>query len=304
MVGNQGCVLTGYEAEAFSYVGGPGSSLIQYSNAAIGVARIGAMFYQELVNLNKRPKPVLAGYCRQEFEAGRTPEVLTKASVDQLLGTLRYPQTLKEKATHLLQYLYEKGGKDGKRFSLQSAADYTLCYCNDAGDFDAVIAHLADKRLIENNTQSLSSSRKAHLLRLTAAALDQLEVHLAHGPMLGLTSQEIRTGNPEWDKRIRHAMDLFNKQPRTMESMRSAVIELGAVLEPIRSRLELRFGRKDTNTFFSLVNEFDVRHNRKETMSIEHEEQLEWLFYSFLNTLNAYSKLERKPTCSGITPTA
>ena len=116
---------------------------------------------------------------------------------------------------------------------------------------------------------------------------------------MGLTSQEIATSNPEWDKRIRHAMDLFNEQPRTKENMRSAAVELCAILEPLRTKLEGRFGRKDTNTFFTLVNEFDVRHNKKEIMLIEHEEQLEWLYYSFLNTLNTYTKLERKLAGNG-----
>ena len=85
---------------------------------------IGEMFYQEQINLHRRSQPVLAGYCRQEHEAGRTPITLTHHSVAELEKTLTYPKTLKEKAAHLLRHLYEQGGNEGKQFTLQNSTDY------------------------------------------------------------------------------------------------------------------------------------------------------------------------------------
>lgn len=293
------CVLTGFEANDLGKVGHPGSTLLTYHNPAVGRVLIGEMFYQELINLGKTNNPILAGYCRQEQEAGRTPMSLVHGSLEELERTLRYPKTLKEKAAHLLKHLYDSGGKDGKEFSLQNARDYPLCFCSGALELDAVIANLKDRNLIECRTTNLSGSRNLHEGRIKADALDSLEGHLAQGPMLGLTSQEIITTDSEWDKRIQHAMELFNEQPRTKERMRLAIVELHAVMEPLRDKVASRFSKGDTQTFFELVNRFDVRHNKEQTMRIEHEEQLEWLYYSFLNTLNTYSKLERKLDGSG-----
>jgi hypothetical protein len=298
MVQNQGCVLTGFEAKDFSYVGNT-FSLVTYHNAAVGQVLIGEMFYQELVNLRKTSNPVLAGYCRQEHEAGRKPMVLRHGSIEELEMTLKYPKTLKERSAYLMKHLYDKGGKDGGKFILQNWTDYPLCFCEGPKSFDAVVEHLVDRTFVECQTTNLPGEHKRHKIRLTAVALDSMEGHLAQGPMLGLTSQEIATSDPEWDKRIQHAMELFNEQPRTKERMRLAVVELHAVMEPLRDKLASRFSKGDTQTFFELVNRFDVRHNKEQTMRIEHEEQLEWLYYSFLNTLNTFTKLERKLAGNG-----
>jgi len=248
---------------------------------------------QVLQNIGSK-RPLLAGYCRNEFEAGHKPVVFNEFSVLDIESTLKYPKTIKEKANHLLRHCYEHGGQEGQRFKLQNGVDYPLCYCSGLKDFDAVIDNLVDRDLIDCTKTVLSGYHNHFNFRLKSGALDALENHLAQGPMLGLTSQSIVLSEPEWNTRVGHAVDLFDEQPRTKERMRSAVLELCAVLEPVRAELEGNFGKKDTNTFFQLVNEFDIRHNKNEIGKIEHEEQLEWLYYAFLNTLNTYAKLERK----------
>jgi len=60
-------------------------------------------------------------------------------------------------------------------------------------------------------------------------------------------------------------------------------------LEPLREELKKTF-TSDTKIFFRIVNEFNVKHNKERTKNIQHEEQLEWIFYSLLNTINTYSK--------------
>lgn len=290
---NQGCPLTGYKAEDLQYVNPP-SSLLSYQNAAVGKVLIGALYYQMLINMGQR-RPILAGYCRHEHIAGREPMVLVHGPAEELERTLKCPKTLREKEEYLLRYLYDNGGSQGKWFDLQSQRDYPLCFSSGPEEFEAVMANLNDREKLECRATRLAGRSNSNFrLRLRANALDDLEAHLAHGPLLGMTSQVIVTSNPEWNTRISHAIDLFDVQPRTKERMRSAVNELSAVLEPLRSKLEGSFGRKDTNTFFQLVNDFDVRHNKTETNRIEYEEQLEWLYYCFLNTLNTYSKLDRK----------
>jgi hypothetical protein len=64
-------------------------------------------------------------------------------------------------------------------------------------------------------------------------------------------------------------------------------------MEPLRKELDELF-KCDAEYFFRILNEFTIRHNKERTKSIENPEQLEWVFYSLLNTLNTYVKLKRK----------
>ena len=66
------------------------------------------------------------------------------------------------------------------------------------------------------------------------------------------------------------------------------------MLEPNRYDELKSLFEGDTEYFFRLVNEFNIRHNKVSTKKIEHEEQLEWLFYSLLNTINTFVKLKKK----------
>ena len=76
--------------------------------------------------------------------------------------------------------------------------------------------------------------------------------------------------------------------------MRSAYEALSFVLEPIRKELEREFASKDINELFMIINEFDVRHNKSRIRNEHHPEILEWVFYSLLNTISAYSKIKSK----------
>lgn len=79
-----------------------------------------------------------------------------------------------------------------------------------------------------------------------------------------------------------------------MDDKRSACETLSFVLEPLRKDLTSFFSTGDVSDFFLLVNRFDIRHNKTSTTSLVHEEQLEWVFYTLLNTITTYTKLKRK----------
>ena len=77
-----------------------------------------------------------------------------------------------------------------------------------------------------------------------------------------------------------------------MDRMRSACETLSYVLERLRTELEAYFSTKDIADFFQLVNRFDIRHNKETTKALQHPEQLEWVFYTLLNTINTYIKIK------------
>lgn len=112
-------------------------------------------------------------------------------------------------------------------------------------------------------------------------------------PLLGLIEQKIETGDLKTDAEIQSARDLFLNRNATEEQMRSGCEKLSFVLEPLRDKLRQHLDG-DTDTFFALVNTFNIRHNKATTKKIEHREQYEWVFYGMLNTINAYSKLIKK----------
>ena len=76
--------------------------------------------------------------------------------------------------------------------------------------------------------------------------------------------------------------------------MRSACETLIYILDPLRKDLETYFKQKDISDFFQIVNNFDIRHKKESTKDIINEEQLEWIYFSLLNTINTYTKLQKK----------
>lgn len=72
--------------------------------------------------------------------------------------------------------------------------------------------------------------------------------------------------------------------------MRSACEALSHLLEPFRDDCKEYFGRKDTDVFFNMVNDYDIRHNKSYTKDIQYPEKLEWFFCGLLNTINTYAK--------------
>ncbi len=129
---------------------------------------------------------------------------------------------------------------------------------------------------------------------MTSLGKEEAKKALPKMPLFGLISQTLTTGDEEIDAKINLARELFYTEPLSMDKMRSACETLIYILEPLRDSLKSYFGQKDVSDFFQIVNTFDIRHNKDSTKTIMYEEQLEWIFYTLLNTINTYSKLKRR----------
>ncbi len=248
------------------------------------------------MNKKEYQHPILAGICRNAFENSQEPPMLTTEFIMNDIKNIKYPKTFKEKYRHLLKYLYDRGGNDFKTFSLNSTRDYPICFSDGHEEFQRIMEYLRKNYLIEwKNDQIYARGVKSYWdIQLTDAGIEEVEKDLPKIPMIGLVSQEITTGDSETDDKINHAKDLFFQEPQTIDRMRSACEALSYVLEPLRNDVKKYFIAKDTEYFFQLVNSFDIRHNKSHTKDIEHSEQLEWIFYSLLNTINAYTKLKKR----------
>lgn len=290
------CILTGYQFDEAVKFDETAEAVFGYKYSPIGKVQISTSTLTELMNNRQYKHPILAGICRNAFEFNIEPPLIDKNLLESGLKNVPYPKSFKEKCRHLLKFMYDQGGNDFKSFNFINTNDYPICFAEGHEEFSKIIEHLEKDYLVEwKNTIPMARGIKQYLdVQMTDAGIEEIEKDLPRIPMIGLVDQEISTGDFEVDEKINHAKKLFFHEPQTMDNMRSACETLSYVLEPLRKDLENYFKTKDISDFFQLVNTFDIRHNKESTKNLIHPEQLEWVFYTLLNTINTYTKLKKK----------
>jgi hypothetical protein len=271
-------------------------TIVEYKTPQTGLVRLGALYAQELLNYARFNHPVLAGYFRNKHEDKVPPIVVTSDVAERIVAAKDYPLDFDQRAAYLLRFIYEHGGKEYERRDIQCSRDYPICYAQNDDELMRLTTSLIEQGLIKvGKVHMLTSSSKSFLdVILTQAGLAKISGEMPKEQLSGLIRGKIQTGQPDLDDRINHAYELFNSANGDMEGLRSACIALAAVLERYRDDLAIAFVKKDTDTFFALVNEFDIRHNKTRVQQIEHPEQLEWVYYPLLNSISTYCKLKAR----------
>lgn len=289
------CPLTGYNLQGAQFCETFDNSVC-YIFKPVGKVSIGMPTMYQFQGSGNMNRPELAGICRNAFENGEEPPMITEQFLAVGIRNLEIPKSFPEKARHLLLYLYKRGGNEYKEFVLQSSVDYPLCYAEGQDEFKRIFSHLENRNFItvRSPLRLASDIMQYRGVLMTDEGIKEAEKSLPQMPLIGLISQQISTGDSGIDEQINHAKQLFLNKPQSREKMRSACEVLSYVLEPLRNECELLFGRSDTQAFFQIVNTFDIRHNKPNTMVIEHTEQLEWVFYTLLNSINTYYKIKLK----------
>ena len=289
------CAITGYPLkpeEIKPFLG----MAIEYETEFVGKVKIGIATYNELYK-GAYERYLIAGICKHRTLNGEEPVLIDQAFISGGYKQYNPPVEFDEKCFSLLKTLYQIGGKENKEIELQAGRAFALAYASDE-EFCRIIEQLeSDHHLTIRKTHILGRTPGAKLytgVKLTSSGKDEAKKALPKMPMFGLVSQEISTGDRETDEKINHARDLFFSEPVSMDKMRSACETLSYVLEPMREGLKGYFAVKDVSDFFQLVNTFDIRHNKESTKSLVHPEQLEWVFYTLLNTINTYTKIKNK----------
>jgi hypothetical protein len=290
------CILTGFQFDKPIELNITNEPVITYENVVVGKVKIAHPTLISLTNQKKYKNPILAGICRNAFENKTEPPIITQSFIDNELKNIKFPQSFKEKCLNLLKYIYNNGGNDFKTFDFLNVKDYPICFADDAEQFSKIIEYLEEKYMIKwHSIQAMAGLRKRYLeVRLTDYGIEEVEKDLPKIPLIGLVDQEISTGNADIDIKINHAKKMFFQEPQTMDRMRSSCETLSFILEPIRQEIKKYLPAKDVEDFFNIVNNFDIRHNKEKTKEIKYPEQLEWIFYSLLNSINTYTKLKDK----------
>lgn len=284
------CAITGYKLKP-EQIKPLTSMTLEYETEFVGKVKITLPTYEELLK-GDFEHSIIGGICMDRTLRNEEPVLIDGNFIREGYKGLNPPTQFEEKCYHFLKYLYQFGGRENKEFEFYSTRHFAFAFA-DIEEFERIIDHLKGEYFI-----SIKKHHPSHNLymgvKLTKTGKEEAKKTLPKIPLFNLVSQEITTGDTEVDESINHARKLFFDEIPSLDKMRSACETLSYVLEPLREDLKKYFNQKDVSDFFQIVNTFDIRHNKDTTKILIHEEQLEWVFYSLLNTINAYTKLRQR----------
>jgi hypothetical protein len=103
----------------------------------------------------------------------------------------------------------------------------------------------------------------------------------------------VQTDDPKnIDIRIKNAITKYRRYGATSSDNRDAIRDLADVLEFLKNE-GIRLLSKDDSDLFRIINGFDIRHHNKSQQS-EYDKEIwyDWLFYTFLSSINVLLKLK------------
>lgn len=113
--------------------------------------------------------------------------------------------------------------------------------------------------------------------------------------------EELLDTNHEFDKdvdsenRIQVAKKKFFHYKSDETDKRSAILEVGAVLENLKKTNKLGLNNKDESELFFVLNAFNLRHNKPDQKTnYDKNVFYPWIFYNLLSAVDASLKLQRK----------
>jgi len=287
------CPITGVKIDKSSCKhNSPSEDTFTYRVKTIGEVTLTRVSWIILEENSFPQKHIIAGLCRNHFEKFKVGFKVLSNFINEGYKSQEFPKTFEEKWHHLLEFIFVNGGNESKKFNFNSINDYTITYSHNPEEFVQILDYLKITGFLWFN--SMLSPETDNVLfsevKLTFEGMEQAKLSLPIDPMVRLTREGFDLGDKSTNQRVNHAIKLFH-YGSNIENMRSACETLSFVLEPLRSELKEKFSG-DTEEFFNIVNNFNIRHNKDRTKRIEHMAQLEWVFYGLLNTIRTYYKIK------------
>jgi len=108
-----------------------------------------------------------------------------------------------------------------------------------------------------------------------------------------LFEEIVETGDHDnIDTRIQNAISKYMKYGATISDKKDAVRELAELLEFLK-KSGIRLQKKNESDLFRIINNFDIRHHNKfQHGEYDKEIWYDWMFYTFLSSINVLLKLK------------
>lgn len=122
-------------------------------------------------------------------------------------------------------------------------------------------------------------------------------VEIAPTGLEPIFEETVQTEDPSnIDNRIKSAISKYRRYSATIDDKRDAIRSLADVLEFLRKE-GAKLPSKDDDDLFRIINGFNIRHhNRSQQGEYNKEIWYDWMFYTFLSSINVLLKLRMEKT--------
>lgn len=113
--------------------------------------------------------------------------------------------------------------------------------------------------------------------------------------MATLISAPIPTKDSTTQAKVAEATMKFRRHGSSLNDRQDAVRDLADVLEWLRPQLKITLMKDDEQELFNIANNFGIRHmNAKQKLNYDKAVWLSWMFYHYLNTINAFHHILKR----------
>jgi hypothetical protein len=107
--------------------------------------------------------------------------------------------------------------------------------------------------------------------------------------MKTLINAAVPTKDQTTQQKVSDATTKFRRHGSSLSERKDAVRDLVDVLEYLRPKIKLTLMKDDEQDLFKIANNFGIRHmNQNQKMNYDKAVWLSWMFYYYLNTINAF----------------
>ncbi len=117
-------------------------------------------------------------------------------------------------------------------------------------------------------------------------------VEIAPSGLEPIFEEIVQTDDPDnIDKRVNIAISKYRRYGATIDDKKDVIRSLADVLEFLRKEGH-KLPSKDDDDLFNIINGFDIRHHNKNQQSgYDRDIWYDWMFYTFLASINILLKL-------------
>lgn len=117
-------------------------------------------------------------------------------------------------------------------------------------------------------------------------------IEIAPNGLEPIFHETVQTDDPNnFDMRIRTAISKYRRYGATIDDKKDSIRTFADILEFLRKE-DIKLPSKDDDDLFKIINGFDIRHHNKSQQSgYDRDVWYDWMFYTFLASINILLKL-------------